>query len=167
MEKVSFFIGPKKLGLIIIGISIILFLFVLSFTQTLIRLRLELHKECPLPIEACPYKSGVPIEAVAGFTLAIGIGIFGLFLILGSRRVEGIGFQQKSKFKQKVKSLQGEEEKIYQIISDADGSIFQSDIVNKTGFSKVKVSRILDRLETKGIVERRRRGMSNLIVLKD
>jgi uncharacterized membrane protein len=28
------------------------------------------------------------------------------------------------------------------------------------------VSRILDRLETKGVVERRRRGMANMVVLK-
>lgn len=164
MEKM--FISPQKIGLIIIGISIILSLFMFFLTQTLMRLRLELHEDCPLPLEACPYKSSVPIESVAGFVLAIGIGIFGVFLTLGSKRVEGIGSQQKSEFKQKVESLHGEEEKVYQIIADADGSIFQSDLVAKAGFSKVKVSRILDRLEIKGIVERRRRGMSNLVVLK-
>jgi uncharacterized membrane protein len=32
--------------------------------------------------------------------------------------------------------------------------------------TKVKVSRILDSLETKNLLERRRRGMSNVVVLK-
>lgn len=65
-----------------------------------------------------------------------------------------------------IKSLDAEEKKIYQLLENSDGTIFQSDLVAKTGFSKVKVSRIIDKLETKGIVERRRRGMANLIVLK-
>tara|TARA_Y100000310_G_scaffold79304_3_gene76019 strand:- start:11104 stop:11229 length:126 start_codon:yes stop_codon:yes gene_type:complete len=32
---------------------------------------------------------------------------------------------------------------------------------------KAKVSRIIDRLENKDIVERKRRGMTNVVVLKD
>jgi uncharacterized membrane protein len=42
----------------------------------------------------------------------------------------------------------------------------QSDIVNNTSLTKVKVTRLLDKLEGKGLVERRRRGMGNLVVLK-
>ncbi|RLE76927.1 MAG: transcriptional regulator, partial [Thermoprotei archaeon] len=35
-----------------------------------------------------------------------------------------------------------------------------------TGFSKAKVSRILDKLEAMGLVERKRRGMSNIVLLR-
>ena len=56
--------------------------------------------------------------------------------------------------------------KIYDILVKADGSAFQSDLIKETGFSKVKVSRILDKLETKKILERRRRGLANIVVLK-
>jgi uncharacterized membrane protein len=38
--------------------------------------------------------------------------------------------------------------------------------VDKSGYSKSKVSLVLDRLEARRILERRRRGMSNVIVLK-
>ena len=44
--------------------------------------------------------------------------------------------------------------------------VFQSDIVEKTGFPKVKVTRLLDRMEHRGLVERRRRGMSNIVLIK-
>jgi len=61
----------------------------------------------------------------------------------------------------------GEEEKsVLSIIREGEGSVFQSELMKKTGYSKVKVSRLLDRLEQKGIVERKRRGMANLVVLK-
>lgn len=133
-------------------------------TQSIMALRLELHKDCPLPAEACPYKSSVPIESVAAFVLTIATGIFGLFLTL-TKPTERAPIQ-KAKLNQTIKSLTGEEKKVYDLIVGSDGSVFQTDLIQKTGYSKVKISRILDRLETKGIVERRRRGMTNLIVLK-
>ena len=45
-------------------------------------------------------------------------------------------------------------------------TIFQSDLVEKTEFDKVKVSRILDKLEGRQLIERKRRGMTNVVVLK-
>jgi uncharacterized membrane protein len=66
-----------------------------------------------------------------------------------------------------LKSLQDDERKVYDLIVNAEGFMFQNDLIEKTGYSKVKVSRILDKLEMKGIVERRRRGMANIVVLKE
>lgn len=63
-------------------------------------------------------------------------------------------------------NLEPDEAQAVAIINEAGGSVFQSDIIRKTGFSKVKVSRIIDRLEQKGLVERKRRGMTNLVVAK-
>ena len=62
--------------------------------------------------------------------------------------------------------LKDDERKIYKVILDADGIISQSEIAEKTGISKSNVSRVLDLLESKGLVERRRRGMGNIILLK-
>ena len=47
----------------------------------------------------------------------------------------------------------------------SNGTIFQSDLVEKSDFSKVKVSRILDKLEGRQLIERKRRGMTNVVVL--
>lgn len=65
-----------------------------------------------------------------------------------------------------VSSLDADEKKVAAIIQEKGGSAFQSDVISGTGFTKVKVSRILDKLEHRGILERKRRGMANLIVLK-
>ena len=59
-----------------------------------------------------------------------------------------------------------EEKRLYNIIKDKDGSAYQSDLVKETDFSKVKITRVLDKLEHKGIIERKRRGMTNIVVLK-
>jgi uncharacterized membrane protein len=167
VERTTVFnINQKTIGYMLMGISIILFFLVLSFTQTIMDLRLELHKTCPLPPEACPYKSSVPIESVAAFVFVITTGIFGLFLTFTAKQTERALTQQKEKFKEIAKSLQGDEKKVFDIITASDGFVFQGDLIAKTGYSKVKVSRILDRLETKNIIERRRRGMSNVVVLK-
>lgn len=65
-----------------------------------------------------------------------------------------------------INTLKPEERKLYSIINAADGAIFQAELVEKSSYSKVKVSRILDRLEGRGIVERKRRGMTNMVILK-
>ena len=51
-------------------------------------------------------------------------------------------------------------------LKTTEGSAYQSDLIKATGYSKVKVTRILDKMESKGIVERKRRGMANIIVMK-
>jgi uncharacterized membrane protein len=44
--------------------------------------------------------------------------------------------------------------------------MFQSDIIEKTKLNKVKITRILDSLEAQNLIERKRRGMTNLVILK-
>jgi hypothetical protein len=59
-----------------------------------------------------------------------------------------------------------DEQSIYQIVMRENGTIFQGELVERSGFSKSKVSLILDRLEAQHIVERKRYGMSNIVQLK-
>jgi uncharacterized membrane protein len=158
----SLFIEPKKAGIILIATSVVIFILALLLTQTIMSLKMELHKTCPLPPEACPYKSSVPEESVGIFALAIGAAIVGIFLVFSGRNPD----EPRKIDKNILGSLTPEEKRICDIVTEAGGSIFQIDIIQKTGFSKVKVSRILDRLELKGIIERRRRGMTNLVLLK-
>ena len=74
--------------------------------------------------------------------------------------------EKKEKWEHTLKTLKDDELKIYEIIFAENGIIFQSELVDKTGFSKAKVSRCLNTLESRGLVERRRRGMSNVVLLK-
>src|SRR3989344_7417119 len=57
--------------------------------------------------------------------------------------------------------LDSDEKKVFEILQDAKGSVFQSEIIKRTGYTKVKISRILDKMEQREIIERKRRGMSN------
>lgn len=66
-----------------------------------------------------------------------------------------------------IESLTAEDERtIVQLVADEGGTMFQSQLVEVSGFSKSKVSLVLDRLEARGVLERRRHGMSNAVVLK-
>jgi len=66
-----------------------------------------------------------------------------------------------------VENLTNTDEKaIVSLIITEGGTMFQSQLVEKSGFSKTKVSLVLDRLEARNVLERRRHGMSNVIVLK-
>ena len=101
--------------------------------------------------------------------LLIGVSCFVLGAILiYLLQAEGVKAQtEPSNWDQLIEGLTGEDErKIVQIISDEGGTIFQSQLVERSGFSKSKVSIVLDRLEARGLLERRRHGMSNAVVLK-
>jgi uncharacterized membrane protein len=74
--------------------------------------------------------------------------------------------ERKARWETNLLSLREDQKVIYQAILDEDGMMAQSDIVEKTGFSKSNVSRTLDVLESMGLIEKRRRGMGNLIMLK-
>lgn len=159
-------LDQRFVGIVLIILSISLFLLINSYTKSIRTLSGELHKNCPLSEEVCPFKRSIPFESYVGYSLSGVVGLFGLFLLFSKVETEKISTKEISRLKKTTKLLQGDEQKIFKIIADADGSIFQNDLVTKTGYSKVKVSRILDRLEAKGIVDRRRRGMANLILLK-
>lgn len=74
--------------------------------------------------------------------------------------------ERKKEWEEVSKTLKDDEQKIYKAIIDSDGIINQSEMTEKTELSKSNVSRGLDLLESKGLVERRRRGMGNIVLLK-
>ncbi|MFD1687633.1 helix-turn-helix transcriptional regulator [Halobellus litoreus] len=61
--------------------------------------------------------------------------------------------------------LTGNEQIVYEIVLNADGVLPQSDIVEQSDFSKATVSRTLDNLESKDLIERKRRGIGNMVIL--
>jgi uncharacterized membrane protein len=59
-----------------------------------------------------------------------------------------------------------EEKKVISEIEKYGGSLTQSEIVKSTGFSRVKVHRIIRNLERKNLIMKQQYGMTNKIVLK-
>ena len=104
--------------------------------------------------------------AIAGLII-----IIGLFLIFSKEETKIITKTKKIQIEKQRKpidysKLDKDEKIIIKSIEEADGTIFQSDLVEKSGFDKVKVTRILDRLEGRQLIERKRRGMTNIVVLR-
>ncbi len=157
-------LGAREAGFALIAISIVLFFVMVSLTD---QLNGYIDASCTHPEgEVCPMASELPIQSYAGFSLDFVIGAFGVFLVYKSKQFDKTRTERKQDFEKTLKQLDGDEKRVYELISGSDGVVFQSDIVEKTGLQKVKVTRILDRMEHKGLVERRRRGMSNIVLIK-
>lgn len=166
--------NEKTFGSVLIIFSIVLFI-VLAFIKTQVdkqsslicQLYSESNKdmtECPVHGKNNPFLTNISWMMVAAFGvdfLILGVGVYLLFFYKPLLK------ELKKEFKEiDLSNLSGEEKTIYDIIKNKNGSSYQTDLIKETGFSKVKITRILDRLETKDILERKRRGMTNIIVLK-
>lgn len=159
--------NAKVWGYSLIGLGIGL-LIILSFIKTDIDTKdaalCKAYQDENLNMENCPAHTSHAswyLVAMFGITfLILGIGIYMLFLAPGHT-------ESSRTYKQvDLAKLEAEERQIYDAIKAKEGSAYQADLIKETGFSKVKVTRMLDKLETYGIVERKRRGMTNIIVLK-
>jgi DNA-binding transcriptional ArsR family regulator len=64
-----------------------------------------------------------------------------------------------------IRLLDGDERRLLRVIVESKGDILQQDLVRITAFSEAKVSRLLDRLEERGLVRRERQGMANRVRL--
>ena len=65
-----------------------------------------------------------------------------------------------------VDLLSGDEKKMYLFVLEK-GDCLQKDLIYELGFSKAKVTRVLDKLEMKKILDRLSYGKTNKIVVKD
>lgn len=126
----------------------------------------ELSHTIPdLPITECPaHQSGTSNFVTASFGLAFLILAAGVYITITPPKSISL---EKKEFKEfDLSKLDEDEKKVYETIKNNKGSMYQSDVIKETGFTKVKTSRLLDRLEQKGVLERKRRGMTNIVVLK-
>jgi uncharacterized membrane protein len=64
-----------------------------------------------------------------------------------------------------LRLLDGDKRKVFNEIVEAKGEILQSDLHAHTGFSKAKITRVLDYLELKGLIVRKSYGMTNKIII--
>jgi uncharacterized membrane protein len=72
---------------------------------------------------------------------------------------------RRAEWEETAERLANNEREVYEAVLDADGVLPQSEVVAETDLSKATVSRALDSLETKDLVERKRRGMGNVVLL--
>ena len=165
----------RAVGYLVIAIAVIVGLIIFSYNRTVLDLA---QASCSIEGPECPHlKESNQQLMINGILLAFIVGI-GLYLILFSREEKIVTkFKTvkeqiqpnkitKDNYQKIMNDLDSDEKNAMNLIIDAKGSVFQSELVSKTGLTKVKVTRVLDRLEGKGLIERKRRGMTNVVVLR-
>ncbi len=107
---------------------------------------------------------------VSGAMLIAGLSSSFLLFYQGGEAQDSLGSvvldERKARWQELSKTLKDDEVKVYQVVLDGGGLMSQGELVTKSGLSKATVSRTLDLLESKGLVEKRRRGMGNVVFLK-
>lgn len=154
----------RLIGIIISAVSVVALIMIISGTYPL---ALQGHLDCSQASRnSCTIVGHFPLETFAGSGALAALIILGFWMFIKSGREIYVIDSSNTAKSAAAKSLTNEEKTIYDMVIKNQGTIFQSDIVKNLGYSKVKISRLIDRLESKNLIERRRRGMANLIVLK-
>jgi len=65
-----------------------------------------------------------------------------------------------------LRLLSGDERTMFKAIMDSGGEALQKDLIQRTKMSNAKVSRVLEKLEQKGVVSKERHGSTNKIRIK-
>lgn len=159
----------RTVGITIAVFSLVLFLVSFNYIRTAEQAILEGHEVSETgaclhpPEEVCPYsqlnKLAFPKYLSLGGSIAL--FLFGIALTL---------FASKEHLLRKLMripaTLSPEEKRILSLLQKTTEPLYQSAISTELGTSKVTTTRLLDKLESKGLIERKRRGMTNLVVLK-
>lgn len=164
----------KIAGLAILGIDVLIGFIIFIFNRAL----------TTIVTTSCSHGSSCPMWGTirAQTTVSIGIMAFvaliGLYLVFFGEEIKVITKIKKVKeqlepkkltkenYAKIMSSLSPDERIVLEKVIESEGNVFQSALIEKTGLTKVRITRVLDKLEGKDIVERKRRGMTNVIILK-
>ncbi len=160
----------QKIGIGITVVSILMLALIIFLkVESDAQLRSACEESCAAAgqvschLEACPYHSGADLSWVL---LAMGIliafvGATGVYLILPTKKEKIV--TEKEYDLSKLAEL---EKKIFLYIKKHKEGVYQSKITKEFDLSKVKATRLLDKLEGLDLIERKRRGMTNLVTIK-
>jgi len=154
--------GLRAVGAVILSIAVVMSFMLFWFLDTLSS---ATESSCTCGNTCNMVRFTIPTYFYLGVAGVLLLFVLGVFLTLrgGTLQPEHGG---KEHWESRLKGMDADEKAVYKAVMDAGGTIFQSEIVEKLGWSKVKVTRTLDGLESRRLLERRRRGLTNIIVLK-
>jgi uncharacterized membrane protein len=162
----------RNVGFLIIGMALVIGIIVFLFNNAMTKIVSESCSHGP----SCTMYSTIKTQTYVSIALIVVILFIGLVLII-TKDNEKIVFKRvkpyseselkPKKFNKKLlEELEDDEKSIMKLLLDNEGSIYQSELVEKSKLNKVKITRILDSIEGKGLIERKRRGMTNIVILK-
>jgi len=150
-------------GWLIIGIAIVMIIIVLIFNAAITN----------IAGATCSHGSGCTMYDTIKTQTWISLSIVGIIIVIGlfimfMKPKERI-VVKKVKEKKKRLNLNGldkDEKSVIDLLRKEGNAVFQADLMEKLEIGKVKTTRLLDKLESKQLIERKRRGMNNIVVLK-
>jgi hypothetical protein len=157
----------RNIGFLIIGIAIVIGIIIFIFNHALTTI---VDTSCSHG-SSCPMYGTIQTQTWIGVCLLILILLIGIFFVF-SKEHETTIIQTKTKTvqaKRKPISLEGldsKEKEVVKLLQNDNGTLFQADLMEKLGIGKVGITRLLDKLEAKQIIERKRRGMNNIVILR-
>lgn len=157
----------KNVGWLIVGIFVFIVGIILLFNFGITDIINATCSHGP----TCEMYDSVRLQTWISIAIALVILLIGIFLIF-SKESEKVIIKHQTKTivaKKKpldLKGLDKQERQAVELIEKENGAIFQKDLMERLNIGKVGITRLLDKLEAKQIIERKRRGMSNIVVLK-
>ncbi len=157
--KLILFKENRTLKGILLVLTIILgFIFMVSFTVIYVSDAIKNNNACGCVI---------PIPYMIFILSSLGLFVGSLsFYILISKHLKERNETSES-VKSTLKFLENEERLIFQTLIKNKGKINQSAFEKLTGLHKVKVHRIIHKLESKGVINKTKLGKINKIELSD
>jgi len=156
----------KHVGYILLGIAILLIVIVLLYQSAL--------KEIVIASCGAEHSLVCPMNTNINQQTYLSLAIVGLlmvisFVLIFTKPKEKIIIKKIKERKKKIdkSKLDRDEKRVIDLLLKENNAMFQATLKEKLDVGKVKLTRLLDKLEAKQLIERKRRGMNNLVVLRD
>ena len=157
----------KHVGYFLLAVSIVIIIIVLMFDSALKEI---VETSCgEVHSLVCPMNQSINQQTYLALSIVGIIIVLAIIMILTKKEIvikKVKGRQIKKRVDLSQLELKTEERQVLDMVTE-NKAIFQADLIDKTGMGKAKITRILDHLESKGLIERKRRGMTNVVVLKE
>ena len=153
----------RRIGILILAISVIIIGIILLFGNAMKKIITEgcLAVKQGLP---CPAYSTIAQQTYLALAVVGILIIVGFILVFSKPQTKIIIRKPRHEpIKIDMSELSKEEKFILRLLKE-NKAMFQADLIEQVQLPKTKITRILDKLEAKGIVERKRRGLNNLVV---
>lgn len=155
----------KNVGYLIVGIAAVFLVIIFLFQSAL---REIVYLSCSMDELSCPMYESIDKQTYLSLSILGLLIIFGFVLIFTKPKEKIIVKKIKEKKKKlDLSKLDKKEKEVIEILEKENGTIFQAELMEKLETGKVGLTRLLDKLESKQFIERKRRGMNNIVVLRD
>ncbi|MDO8622941.1 MAG: MarR family transcriptional regulator [archaeon] len=154
----------RNVGLLIIGIAVVMAIIVFLFNSVL---KENLGLVCSHG-PSCEMYTNLNVQTWISLSIVAVVFIIGLVIMFNKPKEKIIvkTIREKKK-KLNLEGLENDERKVIDLLLAENGTMFQASLMEKMEIGKVGMTRLLDKLEAKQLIERKRRGMNNVVVLKD